>query len=90
MENKIRRTSIFKKTLPFSLSSPSGNHIRDLLAKNFPELCKYIKLKVIQLYMKHLLMAQTVESACNAGDSGSIPESRKSPGEGHGNPLQYS
>ena len=43
MENKIRRTSILKKTLPFSLSSPSGNQIRDLLAKNFPELCEYIK-----------------------------------------------
>ena len=30
------------------------------------------------------------ESACNAGDSGSIPESGRSPGEGKGNPLQYS
>ena len=32
------------------------------------------------------------ESACNAGltsDTGSIPRSRRSPGEGHGNPLQY-
>ena len=29
-------------------------------------------------------------SACNAGDPGSIPGSRKSPGEGNGNPLQYS
>ena len=26
----------------------------------------------------------------NAGDLGSIPGSGKSPGEGHGNPLQYS
>ena len=30
------------------------------------------------------------ESACNAGDSGLIPESGRSPGEGNGNPLQYS
>ena len=33
------------------------------------------------------------ESACNAGDAGdlgSIPESGRSPGKGHGNPLQYS
>ena len=30
------------------------------------------------------------ESACNAGDVGSIPESRRSLGEGNGNPLQYS
>ena len=29
-------------------------------------------------------------SARNAGDPGSIPESRRSPGEGNGSPLQYS
>ena len=30
------------------------------------------------------------ESACNAGDLGSIPGSGRSPGKGNGNPLQYS
>ena len=30
------------------------------------------------------------ESPCNAGDVGLIPGSGRSPGEGHGNPLQYS
>ena len=30
------------------------------------------------------------ESTCNAGDSGSIPGSRRSPGEGNGYPRQYS
>ena len=29
-------------------------------------------------------------SACNAGDLGLIPQSGRSPGEGNGNPLQYS
>ena len=29
-------------------------------------------------------------SACNVGDLGSIPGSGGSPGEGNGNPLQYS
>ena len=29
------------------------------------------------------------ESACNAGDLGSIPGLGRSPGEGKGNPLQY-
>ena len=29
-------------------------------------------------------------SACNAGDPGSISELGRSPGEGNGNPLQYS
>ena len=30
------------------------------------------------------------ESACSAGDMGSIPGSGRPPGEGKGNPLQYS
>ena len=30
------------------------------------------------------------ESACNAGDAGSIPGSGRSRGGGNGNPLQYS
>ena len=36
------------------------------------------------------LMAQMVESACNAGNQGSIPGSGRSRGEGNGNRLQYS
>ena len=34
--------------------------------------------------------AEVKASACNAGDLGSIPGSGRSPGEGSGNPLQYS
>ena len=30
------------------------------------------------------------ESACSAGDTGSIPGLGRFPGEGNGNPLQYS
>ena len=30
------------------------------------------------------------DSACNAGDLGLIPGSGRPPGEGNGNPLQYS
>ena len=30
------------------------------------------------------------ESTCNAGDTGLIPGLERSPGEGNGNPLQYS
>ena len=30
------------------------------------------------------------ESSCNARDPGSIPGLGRSPGEGHGNPFQYS
>ena len=36
-------------------------------------------------------MAQTIKtSACHDGDPGSIPGSGRYPGEGNGNPLQYS
>ena len=31
-----------------------------------------------------------IASVCNAGDSGLIPGSGRSPGEGNGNPLQHS
>ena len=34
--------------------------------------------------------AEVKASACNVGDLGSIPGSGRSPGEGNGNPLQYS
>ena len=34
--------------------------------------------------------SESKESACNAGDLSSILGSRRSPGEGNGNPLQYS
>ena len=36
------------------------------------------------------LVPQMVESACNVRDLGSIPQLGRSPGEGSGNPLQYS
>ena len=43
------------------------------------------------LYVKSFpISSDSKESACNAGDPGSVPGSRRSPGEGNGNPLQYS
>ena len=35
-------------------------------------------------------MSDSKESDYNTGDLGSVPGSGKSPGEGNGNPLQYS
>ena len=41
--------------------------------------------------MRSALVAQRLKaSACNVGDLGLIPGSGRSPGEGNGNPLQYS
>ena len=40
--------------------------------------------------MRLLWWLSNKESACNAGNVGPILGSRRSPGEGNGNPLQYS
>ena len=37
-----------------------------------------------------LLWLSDRESTCNEGDTGLIPEWGRFPGEGNGNPLQYS
>ena len=42
------------------------------------------------LFLSGLTIHVSKESACNAGDLGSIPGSGGSPGEGNGNPFQYS
>ena len=42
------------------------------------------------IYFPHADGSDGKESACNAGDPGSIPGSGRSPGEGNGNPLQDS
>ena len=43
-----------------------------------------------QLPLNFLRSSDRKESACNAGNPGLIPESGRTPGEGNGNPLQYS
>ena len=48
------------------------------------------KKEGIYVYLGFLDGSVGKESACNAGDPGSIPGLGRSPGGGHGNPLQYS
>ena len=46
---------------------------------------------VILIYLLGFPSASEVKaSACNVGDLGLIPGSGRSPGEGNGNPLEYS
>ena len=47
-----------------------------------PQCCQEVILQLNKWNLKK-------ESACNAGDPGSIPGLGRSPGEGNGNPLQY-
>ena len=44
----------------------------------------------LQYSWASLVASDGTESTCNAGDLGSIPGLGRSPGGGHGNPLQYS
>ena len=51
----------------------------------------FAKFKNLCEYNGASLVAQMIKnSACNAGDLGAIPESERSPGGRHGNPLYYS
>ena len=49
-----------------------------------------IKIQDIYIYQGFPDGSDGKESACNAGDPGSIPGSGRSPGEGISYPLQYS
>ena len=42
------------------------------------------------IFYKIIISSVGKEAACNAGDLGSIPGLGRCPGEGNGNPLQYS
>ena len=56
-------------------------------------MCIYITYKSIETERKFNEFydgSEGKESACKAGDPDSIPGSGRSPGEGNGNPLQYS
>ena len=57
------------------------------------KLCSGIwdKLKLLTQIVKLFTKSfDSKESACSAGDSGSVSGSGRSSGEGNGNPLQYS
>ena len=84
-------------------NSPSGTH--DCLALNanlvhiyhcYSPNTFFDKLVVQKLIINSLKYqgfpdgSEVKVSACKAGDLGLIPESGRSPGEGNGNPLQYS
>ena len=62
----------------------------------FPNSLSY-NIKYVQLFVSGILFSMDFPggsdgkaSAYNAGDPGSIPGLGRSPGEGNGNPLQYS
>ena len=52
--------------------------------------CQFPYLEVTFSSMDFTGGSDGKESACSTGDLGSVPGLRRSPGGGHGNPLQYS
>ena len=94
--NKARRHSTGTLRIFVSLSliltesqSPLRNSEPPLISFSFMSPNTWLRSLVAALWAS--LVAQLIKkSACNAGDPGSIPGLRRSPGGGHGNPLQYS
>ena len=59
-------------------------------AATYQEICKYFNILTTGMTVGFPGALISKESACSTGDLGSIPGLERSPGGGHGNPLQYS
>ena len=57
---------------------------------SFSCLFTFASFKLEIICFGYSSLSDSKESACNAGDLGSVPGSERSPGEGNGYPLQYS
>ena len=65
---------------------------RDVKGKRV-SVCVFRRTVIHKVYIRNMGFpggSDGQESACNAGDLGSIPGSGRYPGEGNGSPLQYS
>ena len=81
--------SLLQRIFPTQGSNPGLLHCRRLLY----QLSHQGNPRILQPIHKtgsSLSQLRHKGSACNAGDLGLIPGSERSPGEGNGNPLQYS
>ena len=65
-------------------------HLSDWTAANSSNKWSGSNLETLWFLLCFPGGAELKASACNVGDLGSIPGSGRSPGEGNGNPLQYS
>ena len=89
--------SVSKKLVISSLHilmRPAGYGLRNETCCCYINFCKSVMVfwLLTMLYLKGTLHGglKVKVSACNAGDQGSILGSGRSPGEGNGNPFQYS
>ena len=94
---KKKKRQLFKRqrALPFALKVLLSNFGALRLLKNSPGVYFSSLTGWSESGMKSGTVgfpggSEVKASACNAGNLGSIPGSGRSPGEGNGNPLQYS
>ena len=80
----------FSQKSQVSSQGPHVSELQGLKLLFFLVLIKVYLIYSVVLFWGFLCSSDSKESACKAGDQGSIPGSGRSPGEGHGNPLQYS
>ena len=79
---------VYFPTLGISRGIISSNHFLEWHL--FPLLLRFHDKNARVLLWASQEAQMVKKSACNAGDQGLIPGLGGSPGEGHGNPLQYS
>ena len=104
-QNKIRLcihpdqwVSNFRTTGEFVKAQPSGTQPRPAcsIGLGVGSGLRCVDMHVVQMLSSHRGQLESTggsdgkESACTSGDPGLIPGSERSPGAGHGNPLQYS
>ena len=75
-----------------SLVRPGNNFVQnnEISSSNFALLTSPEQIWTIETSGGFPSGSDGKESACNTGDLDSVPESGRSPGEGNGNPSQYS
>ena len=74
-----------------ALVMASHFHLKEYCRTNCSYLLDIWQLNFLKVNKVNLsLVAQIAESACIVGDPGVIPGLGRCPGEGNGNPLQYS
>ena len=80
----------FSQKSQVSSWGPHVSELQGLKLLFFLVLIKVYLIYSVVLFWGFLCSSDSKESACKAGDQGSIPGSGRSPGEENGNPLQYS
>ena len=91
----LRRPFTERKARPWNTGSPQwvSKTLKQSTQNRAPTKNDWLRILWVRLIVSNLGFpggSDVKESACNAGDPGSIPGLGSSPGEGNGYPLQYS